>query len=287
MTAKTNQEWQAENSHLTFKLNNLKQNFDKLSEEHKILQTKLILETEKTKDNRNKCDINLEKVTNVKKLRNYQKSTTRVFKCDKCEKEFYEEWKLRAHVKSHNNFKCEKCEKTFVYLDIKKKHVLIAHENVKLYCHFFNNKKTCPFNDKCIFLHQDSKFCKYDILCERDLCMFKHKEKNLPVNEESCDYHDDENDIIEIQSEYEDDAQEDEIYEEDDTVNKTFINPTQVDNTDFERMIKCDTCDFQTKSKSEVNTHKATSHNWCEFCYSSFISHEKLNNHKKKKHNKH
>ena len=80
------------------------------------------------------------------------------------------------------------------------------------------------------------------------------------------DYHDDENDIIEIQSEYEDD-------EQDDTVNKTFINPTQVDNTDCERMIKCDTCDFQAKSKSEINTHKATSHNWCEFCFSSFISH--------------
>jgi hypothetical protein len=38
MTAKANKEWQTENSLLTFRLNNLKQNVDKLSEEHKILQ---------------------------------------------------------------------------------------------------------------------------------------------------------------------------------------------------------------------------------------------------------
>ena len=73
-----------------------------------------------------------------------------VFKCGTCEKEFCEEWKLKAHVKTHNNFKCEQCEKTFANLDVKKKHVLITHENVKLYCHFYNNEKTCPFADKCI-----------------------------------------------------------------------------------------------------------------------------------------
>ena len=47
-----------------------------------------------------------------------------------------------------------------------KKHVLIAHENVKLYCHFYNNEKTFPFDKECVFLHEDSKFCKYDSICQ-------------------------------------------------------------------------------------------------------------------------
>ena len=28
------------------------------------------------------------------------------------------------------------------------------------------------------FLHEDAKFCKYDGMCERNLCMFKHGKKN-------------------------------------------------------------------------------------------------------------
>ena len=47
---KTKKEFQSENSELTLILNNLKQNFDKLSEEHKDLQTKL-LEEEKRNPN--------------------------------------------------------------------------------------------------------------------------------------------------------------------------------------------------------------------------------------------
>ena len=52
----------------------------------------------------------------------------------------------------------------------------IAHENLKLFCHFFNNNKTCPYSKECIFLHQDSPICKYGKKCERMLCMFKHEE---------------------------------------------------------------------------------------------------------------
>ena len=39
---KTKEELQSDNSELTLRLNNLKQNFDKLSIDHKILQTKLL-----------------------------------------------------------------------------------------------------------------------------------------------------------------------------------------------------------------------------------------------------
>ena len=49
MANKTNKELQTENSDLTFKLKNLKLNFDKHSADHKILQTKLFSEKERTK----------------------------------------------------------------------------------------------------------------------------------------------------------------------------------------------------------------------------------------------
>ena len=113
--------------------------------------------------------------------------------------------------------------------------------------------------------------------------MFQHIKKNKPVNDECGD---EENDIIEIKSDYGDDEEEDEIDEQDDTVNKTFINPTQVDNTVNDVMIKCDTCEFQANCKSDINKHKHTIHNWCKFCFSSFIIKERLNNHIKKKHDK-
>ena len=48
---------------------------------------------------------------------------------------------MRAHEKTHEKYQFEKCDKSFKYLDIKKKQVVINHENTILYCHFYNNKK--------------------------------------------------------------------------------------------------------------------------------------------------
>ena len=69
--------------------------------------------------------------------------------CDHCEKEFNQEWKLNAHLQTCRMNKCDVCDKTFKYEDLKKKHMLISHENFKLYCHFFNNEKTCPYDEDC------------------------------------------------------------------------------------------------------------------------------------------
>ena len=174
-----------------------------------------------------------------------------VFKCDQCTKEFNEEWKMKAHTKKHKRYQCEQCEKTFEYLDIKKKYVLIYHENNKLYCHFFNNGKTCPYAERCVFMHEASKFCRYDGMCERELCMFKHrKEESKSENIFSSDNVNDELDnIIDL------DDSEDEIENEatettvNDCINGTFLNPSQTENPPQEKMFICEKCNYKADIK--------------------------------------
>ena len=47
----------------------------------------------------------------------------------------------------------------------------------KLFCHYFNNQKKCPFEEiGCMFLHADSEDCKFQNTCNKNLCQFKHQE---------------------------------------------------------------------------------------------------------------
>ena len=75
----------------------------------------------------------------------------RILNFDNCEKYFSEKWKLNTHLKTCTINKCDVCDKTVKSSDLKKKHILIAHENFKIYGHFFNNVKSCP-NKDCVFL---------------------------------------------------------------------------------------------------------------------------------------
>ena len=115
------------------------------------------------------------------------------------------------------------------------------------------------------------------------MCMFKHRKKNVPLNED--------NEILEIRSDYDDDRHDDfddaeENDEQNDISNQTFINPTQVENADCDQVIECEVCDFRARSRSDIIDHKTKSHNWCSICFSSFISQERLKKHLKSKHNK-
>ena len=136
MPVKSKKEIQTENSELKQKLINVTSNFEKLSQEHKSLKTELIQEREKGKNRCNKCDKISENGKNLKKHMNDRRSTVGLFKCDQCTKVFNDEWKLSAHNKKHEKYQCDQCEKSFDYIDIKRKHILISHQNVKLYCHF-------------------------------------------------------------------------------------------------------------------------------------------------------
>ena len=142
-------------------------------------------------------------------------------------------------------------------------------------------EKVCPFEGRCVFLHEDSKPCKYDKLCERDLCMFKHgKREEQPENVlENIDVID----ILEAESVCGDavgeidDETEIEERNENESVNKNFLNPSQEKNKVSK--FKCLQCDFKTETKVDIVEHKRESHNCCAFCFSTFNSQEILKEH--------
>ena len=57
------------------------------------------------------------------------------------------------------------------------KHVKAVHEDVKLFCYFYNNNEECPHGDEK-FLYEDSEPCKYGKQCAQNLCMFKRAEND-------------------------------------------------------------------------------------------------------------
>jgi DNA-directed RNA polymerase subunit RPC12/RpoP len=77
--------------------------------------------------------------------------TARDFECDRCGKKFILKWRLKKHQRSHENQSNKKC-------------------------HYFNNKKVCPFeNLGCMFDHVPSGICKYGKVCSNKLCQFQHE----------------------------------------------------------------------------------------------------------------
>ena len=64
-----------------------------------------------------------------------------------------------------------------------------------------------------------------------------------------------------------------------DSVNRTFHNPSQDDKSPSEEIFKCEKCDFEAKAKIDIINHKKEVHNWCESCFSTFNSKKKLKNH--------
>ena len=89
-----------------------------------------------------------------------------------------EESQLEKHNKTHKKFECDDCDSIFKREGTLEKHVQAAHEDVTLFCHYFNNGKDCPYEDECIFVHEESDVCKFGNGCERLLCMYQHEDGN-------------------------------------------------------------------------------------------------------------
>ena len=66
------------------------------------------------------------------------------FKCEECDACYNVKERLEEHMKIHVKYPCDDCDKIFNYEATLEKHVLAAHEDLELYCHFFNNDKEAP-----------------------------------------------------------------------------------------------------------------------------------------------
>ena len=56
----------------------------------------------------------------------------------------------------------------------------------------YNNNKTCPYDNKCALIHEESKPCKYGVICEHNYCMFKHLSKDKMDNLKNLEFDPDE-----------------------------------------------------------------------------------------------
>ena len=262
-----------------------------------------------------KCDYSCESAPDLKKNQDSHKVVSGHFKCDDCGREFNEEWKKNAHVKIHTKFDCNQCGKTFKYSETMRKHERIVHEKAILYCHYFNNQLPCPFDTECIFLHEDADNCKYGILCERMLCMFKHAHnvKEMHANECVTVVDDMETIIVNVNEEetIEVDANVEDIltvnYNNEEIIVDIHEENIVVINTSDELLVKdidslataslqhvnvnidifkCSICDFASARKSDLKDHKTTIHNWCFICFSSYTNQEYLKKHFKRAHSK-
>ena len=101
-------------------------------------------------------------------------------RCNHCGEIFKENWLLEVHMKSHadaETFECELCSKTFQSKWRLGKHRDIHSNPETKKCHYFNNEKTCPFEEiGCKFLHEDSEMCPLENRCKHKLCPLKHKQ---------------------------------------------------------------------------------------------------------------
>ena len=115
----------------------------------------------------NVCDKSFEsrKALKMHKIHDYEQKV----KCKKCEETFGKSSELEEHiVRKHGigrEYDCDKCEKTFALKLRRNKH-REGHDTVTKQCHYFNNKKNCPFeNLGCMFAHVYSGPCKYGTKC--------------------------------------------------------------------------------------------------------------------------
>ena len=100
-------------------------------------------------------------------------------KCKECETEFNLPIELEEHIVNEHsgmkNHKCDMCDMQFVFKWRLQKHIEDHQKAVIKTCHFFNNKKDCPYSKSgCKFLHEIALNCKYAEKCYVTKCQFRH-----------------------------------------------------------------------------------------------------------------
>ena len=203
--------------------------------------------------NCDKCDFSCSRKADLKKHKKHKHSKSKAYplkKCNFCDKTFAENWELETHLKGHekaDKFECEKCDTAFVLKWRLRKHESV--HNTDKYCHYYNNRKDCPFEEiGCKFRHEPTSFCKFKN-CDNSLCQFKHKQ----------DLEDEEvivREIVEKDIDSEADSSTN-CKKTDLDVEKESENSEKIKVKDTKQQQKyyCGTCLFRSSSENELNDH--------------------------------
>ena len=234
---------------LTSKIDTLINNYANLEKRYEKCVHK-----NKKKKSSFKCQKCGEELETVKDLQEHT-SCVESFECDECDKCFQEESKLEEHVhRNHKKYPCDDCEKIFNFEGLLEKHKSAAHEDFVLYCHFFNNDKDCPYEDQCVFVHEDSEDCMFAKGCERKLCMYKHEERDEDDDEDESE---DESDMDEDEDENQKAVENlkpslEKVKEALEKVTNILkkVSPT----------LKCNICDFEAKNQNGLTMHNKAKH---------------------------
>ena len=86
--------------------------------------------------------------------------------CKLCVESFDRFVDLEHHIKTfhekHTVFQCSQCEKGFVLKWRMKKHMRLHEETNIKHCHYYNNDKCCPYEELgCKFLHTVAEICQF------------------------------------------------------------------------------------------------------------------------------
>ena len=56
---------------------------------------------------------------------------------------------LELYKRKHETFECEECDRVFGVEGLLEKHVSSVHGKMKIFCHYFNNGKSCKYGNEC------------------------------------------------------------------------------------------------------------------------------------------
>ena len=153
-----------------------------------------------------------------------------MYECNKCDKKFILNWRLKKHQDIHSN-----------------------RENLK-FCHYFNNGKECPYADiGCMFRHEHSDQCKFKKNCRNKLCQFKHDTVNSEHLENKTKSNENEN-VNDNQAEILNPTTWCEVCEYDYPLEDLEEHEVDIHNTSFNQ--ECGHCSYTVNNDSKIIRHR-------------------------------
>ena len=207
-----------------------------------------------------KCKMKFENLSQLQKHKNKKHSCQADFKCDKCDESFKNENQLAIHQQKHGKFECDKCDCVYKFEGLLEKHIEVVHGSMKIFCHYINNDKDCPYDDQCIFSHDESPECKFGQGCERIMCMFQHDERDVSDDEEDEELEEESDEENDVDKRNEKDLikitdLEPSLKKVEEAMNK--VNVLLQKNTS---LLKCDLCEFEARNANGLTMHKKSKH---------------------------